>query len=149
MVPAELGTGRGNFIIAQRRTVALFLALLVRRAETDHRLAADQRRTLAFRTGGLQRGLDFLGVMAVDIADHLPAVGFETRRGVVGEPAVHFAIDGDAVVVVEGDQLAQAEGAGQRADLVADAFHHAAITEEHVGVVVDNLVTRTVELRAQ
>src|SRR5690606_1375954 len=81
MIPAKLGTGRGNFIVAQRRTVALFLAPLVRRAKADHRLAADQRRTLAFRAGGLQRGLDLLGVVAVDIADHLPAVGFETRRG--------------------------------------------------------------------
>ena len=32
---------------------------------------------------------------------------------------------------------------------MGDAFHHAAVAEEHVGVVVDNLVTFTVELRSQ
>ncbi|MNZ56762.1 hypothetical protein D3C78_747150 [compost metagenome] len=87
--------------------------------------------------------------MAVDVADHLPAVGLEALRCVVGEPAVDFAVDGDAVVVVEGDQLAQAQGAGQGTDFVGDAFHHAAIAEEHVGVVVDDVVAITVELRSQ
>ena len=86
--------------------------------------------------------------MAVNIADHLPVVGFETLWRVVGEPAFNFAVDGDAVVVVERDQLAQTQRTGQRADFVGDAFHHAAITQEHVGVVVDYRVARAVELRA-
>eukprot|EP00659_Diplonema_papillatum_P022586 gene22587-biopygen22916 len=87
--------------------------------------------------------------MTVDIADHLPVVGFETLRRVVGEPAFDFAVDGDAVVIVEGNQLAKAQGTGQGGDFVGNAFHHAAITEEHVGVVVDNVVVRAVELRSQ
>jgi hypothetical protein len=32
---------------------------------------------------------------------------------------------------------------------VGNAFHHAAIAQEHVGVVVDDVVAGTVELRAQ
>jgi hypothetical protein len=47
-------------------------------------------------------------VMAVHGSDHVPAVGRKARRRVVGEPAFHMAVDGDAVVVVERDQLAQA-----------------------------------------
>jgi hypothetical protein len=35
--------------------------------------------------------------------------------------------------------------AGQRAGLVADAFHHAAVAQEHVGVVVDDVVAGAVE----
>ena len=89
-----------------------------------------------------QRGVDRVDVVAVDVADHVPAVGLEALRGVVGEPAFDLAVDGDAVVVVEGDQLAQAQGAGQRADFVRDAFHQAAVAEEGVGVVVDDVEAR-------
>ncbi len=145
MVPVQFLAGQGDFVVAQRCAVAVFLALLVRRAETDDGLAADQGRAIALASG-LDGGLDLVGVMAVDVADHLPVVRFETRRGVVGEPAVHFAVDGNAVVVVEGDQLVQAQGAGQRGDFVGDTFHHAAVAEEHVGVVVDDGVAVTVEL---
>ncbi|MCY1354613.1 hypothetical protein D9M69_409980 [compost metagenome] len=147
--PAQGSAGQGDFVVTQRCAVALFLALLVRRAEADHGLAADQGRTVAGLARGLDGGPDLVGVMAVDVADHLPAVGFEALRGVVGEPAVDFAVDGDAVVVVEGDQLVQALGAGQGADFMGNAFHHAAIAEEHVGVVVDDVVAITVELRSQ
>ena len=146
VVPAQRFAGQGDFGIAQGSAVGLFLALLVRRTEADDRLAADQCRACALARG-FQRNLNLVGVMPVDIADHLPAIGLEAARGVVGEPAMHLAIDGDAVVIVEGDQLVQPQGAGQRADLVADAFHHAAVAEEHVGVVVDDLVAGAVELR--
>ena len=129
--------------------MALFLALLVRRAETDDGLAADQRRLLGVLAGSLDGGLDLVGIVAVDIADDLPAVRLETLGRVVGKPAFHFTVDGDAVVVVEGDQLAQTQGACQRGHFVGDAFHHAAVAEEHVGVVVNHLVPFTVELSRQ
>lgn len=32
---------------------------------------------------------------------------------------------------------------------MGDAFHHAAITQEHIGVVIDDVVAGAVELRAQ
>src|SRR5690606_35793719 len=140
MVPAQRGASGGDFVMAQRRAVALFLAGLVRRTEADGGLAADQGRLGGVLAGGLDGLDDLVAVMAVDVADYLPAVGLEALRGVVGEPAFHLAVDGDAVVVVEGDQLAQAQGAGQRADFMADAFHHAAVAQEHVGVVVDDAV---------
>src|SRR3546814_9065588 len=72
------------------------------------------------------RGLDRVGVVAVDVADHAPAVGLEARGRVVGEPALDLAVDRDVVVVPERHQLAQAQGAGERGGLVRDAFHHAA-----------------------
>ena len=46
-------------------------------------------------------------VVAVDVGDHVPAVGLEALRRVVGEPALHVAVDRDAVVVVESDELAE------------------------------------------
>ncbi|MNZ78871.1 hypothetical protein D3C78_974610 [compost metagenome] len=147
MVPVQLFARQGDFVVAQRSTVAIFLALLVRRTETDDGLAADQGRLRALACS-VDGGADFVGVVAVDIADHLPVVGFETLRRVVGEPAFDFAVDGDAVVIVEGDQLAQAQGTGQGSDFVGNAFHHATVTQEHIGVVVDDVMTFAVELRA-
>ena len=47
-------------------------------------------------------------VVAVDVADHVPAVGLEALRRVVGEPALDLAVDRDAVVVVERDRACRA-----------------------------------------
>ena len=87
--------------------------------------------------------------MAVDAADHFPAVGLEARRGVVGEPAGGVAVDRDAVVVPERHQLAQAPGAGQRCGFMRNAFHQAAVAQEHPGAVVDDVVAGTVEALRQ
>ena len=47
------------------------------------------------------------------------------------------AVDRDPVVVEDADQPAEAEVAGQRGRLVADALHEAAVAGDDVGVVVD------------
>ena len=125
------------------------LAGLVRRTEPDRGPAADQGRLVARLQRGLDRGLDLDGVMPVDAAHHVPAVGLEALRGVVGEPAVGVAVDADVVVVPERHQLVQAPGAGQRRGLVRDAFHQAAVAQEHPGMVVDDLELRAVEALRQ
>ena len=43
----------------------------------------------------------------------LPAIGFEAARRVISEPSLDLAIDGDPVVIINRNQFAQAEGAGQ------------------------------------
>ena len=149
VVPAELVARQLDLVLAERRAVGLGRALLVRRTETDHGLAADQGRVGGLRARRLDRLAHLVGIMAVDVAHHLPAVGFEAGGGVVAEPAAHLAVDGDAVVVVEHDQLAQAEGAGQRAGLVRHALHQAAVAGEDVGVVVDHRQAVAVVLRRQ
>ena len=111
--PVQRFTGSSDFRLAQCCAVALFLALLVRRTETDDGLAADQGRLLGILACGLNGGLDLVGIVAVDIADHLPTVGLEALGRVVGKPAFDFTVDGDAVVVVERNQLAQTQSAGQ------------------------------------
>ena len=87
--------------------------------------------------------------MPVDRVDHVPAVGREALRRVVDEPGRNLAVDGDAVVVVQGNQLAQFPCAGQRAGFVADAFHHAAVTQKNIGVVVNEGVAFAVEFLGQ
>ncbi|CAI1174446.1 Uncharacterised protein [Serratia rubidaea] len=149
VVPAQLLAGGGHFGLAQRRAVGIVGAGLVRRAEADNGLAHQQGRLVGDLAGFLDRRLDGVGVVAVHAAHHVPAVGFKALGGVVGEPAVDVAVDGDAVVIVEGGQLAELEGAGQGADFVGDAFHHAAVAHKDVGVVVDDVMARTVELGGQ
>ncbi len=127
----------------------LFLALLVRRAEADDGFANHQRGLFALGRGLSQCFLHRFGIVAVDHADHVPAVGFETLGRVVGEPAFHFTVDGDVVVVVDRDQLAQLPGTGERRHFVRDAFHQAAVADEHVGVMVDDGVIGAIEVRGQ
>jgi hypothetical protein len=124
-------------------------ALLVGRALADDGLAADERRLrrvgARFRDGRLDR----LRVVPVDVGNHVPAVGGEAHRRVVAEPALDLAVDGDAVVVVERDELAQPQRAGERAHLVGDALHQAAVAQEDVGLVVDDGVPGAVEFRGE
>ena len=53
--------------------------------------------------------------------------------------------NGDLVVVVNGNQVAQLQVTGSRASLRCDTLHHTSITQENVGVIVDKLETRLVE----
>src|SRR5271154_832073 len=89
---------------------------------------------------------------AVDVGDYLPAIGLEAAAHIVGVPLLDAAlvgVDRYAVVVVDRDQLAQAQRARKRAGLVRYAFHHAAVAEEGVGKVIDDLETGPVEFGSQ
>ena len=151
--PAQRVARGLHFVGTQGGAVHVVRAGLARRSLADHGLAADQRGLAVgprgLRARGAQGGVDGGGVVPVHLGDHVPAIGFKALRRVVGEPALDVAVDADAVVVVQRDQLGQAQRAGQRAGLVADAFHQAAVAHEDVGVVVDHGVAVTVELGRQ
>ena len=100
----------------------------------------------ALSCGSRDRRVDGVDVVAVDVGNDVPAVGLEAPRRVVGEPALDLAVDRDAVVVVEADQLRQAQRAGERAGFVRDAFHQAAVADEHVGAMVDDRMAGAIEL---
>jgi len=95
------------------------------------------------------RDADRFGVVTVDVRHDVPAVRLEALRRVVREPALHLAVDRDAVVVVEADQLAEPLRARERARLVRDAFHQAAVAAEEIGVVVDDGRVRAIEVRRE
>ncbi len=46
--------------------------------------------------------------MAINRWNDMPAISFKTFGGVVGKPAFNVTIDGNTVVIVEGNQFAQA-----------------------------------------
>ena len=53
--------------------------------------------------------------------------------------------NGDVVVVVDGNQVAELQVTGHGGGLAGNTLHGAAITEEHVGVVVEQLEAGLVE----
>src|SRR5439155_19808297 len=118
MGPAELQARRGHLLRAQRLAMRLLGALFVRRAVADDGLAADQRRTIARRARRLDRAAHRAGIEAVDVGHHVPAVAAKALRSIVGEPAAHPAVDGDAVVVVEDNEFPQPQRALPRARIV-------------------------------
>ncbi len=77
----------------------------------------------------------------------MPVIGFKALRGIIAKPAFGFAVDRDAVVIVKADQLAQSQGARQRANFMGNPFHQTAVAHKHPGVVVNDLVIRLVKLR--
>ena len=79
----------------------------------------------------------------------MPAVGRKARGHILAHGDVRVALDGDVVVVVEQDQLAQAQRARQGRSLGGDALHHAAVAADGVGVVIDDRESRAVELGRQ
>ncbi len=147
MAPAQRLARELDLLGAQRLAMGLGGVGAVRRALADVGLADDQRRFVGAVFGVGNRAVHCVGIVAVDRADHVPAIGGKTHRGVVDEPGADLAVDGDAVVVIQRDQLVELPGAGQRAGFVADAFHQAAVAHEDVGMVVDDAVAGLVELR--
>ena len=100
----------------------------------------DQRRPCVLGLGPQQRALEGVEVVGhlADVLDR-PAVGGEALAHVVGVGELGGPVDGDVVVVVDGDQAAELEVAGQRRGLVGDPFLEAAVTGDDEGVVIADL----------
>ena len=103
--------------------MARFGALFTRRTFADDGYAADQRRLVSVSFGNVNCFVNGVGVMAVNIGDNLPAVAFETLGSVIGKSALNFTINGNAIVVVECDELSESERTGKGANLVRNTFH--------------------------
>ena len=123
--------------------------LFVRRTVSNNRLATNQRRTLCLGPSGIDRRSHCAAVVAIDIVDDLPAIRLKSFRRVVREPAVRFAIDGNAVVVVQANQLAEFQRTGQRTGLVRNAFHQATVPGEDPGPMINDIETIAIEGRGQ
>ena len=141
--------GQLDLVVAERRAVGPGRVLLVRRAEADVRAHRDQRGPPGLCLRGGDGRVDGVDVVAVGHLLHVPVVGGEARADVLGEGEVGGAVDGDVVVVVEDDELAELLVAGERGGLAADALHHVAVAGEDVGEVVHDVRAIAVERRAE
>ena len=87
--------------------------------------------------------------VAVLDVQHLPAVGLVARADVLGERPGGRPVERDVVVVVEVEQLAELQVAGEGRRLGGDPFHQVAVGDEREGAVVDDLVPGPVEARGE
>ena len=90
---------------------------LVGAAVADDGATDDKAGVGSLVLGHADGGVDVPGVHAVYGADDVPPVGLEPLGHVLGEGDVGVPLDGDVVVVVEVDELAQSQGARQACGL--------------------------------
>jgi hypothetical protein len=141
---AEAFLGQADLLLAQRRAVGLFGALLVGAAIADVAVTDDKRGLVPLRLGLGDGGGDGGAVVAVHFG-HVPAIGQETLGHILGKGQLGAALDRDLVVVVKIDQLAQGPVARQRGRLRGDALHQIAVADDGIGMVVNDLVAGLVE----
>jgi len=84
------------------------------------------------------RGRHGLDVVPVNLL-HMPVAQAEAGEHVVALSDLYAAIIGHPVVVPEKDELAQAQMSGERDHLLANAFLQAAVADQRVGVMIDDL----------
>ena len=87
---------------------------------------------------GLDGRLDGGDVVAVGDPLGVPAVRVEALGDVLGEGHLRRPVELDAVVVVEDDELAQAQVAGQAGRLGGDPLLEVAVGGDDVGPVIDD-----------
>ena len=80
----------------------------------------DERRAVRLGLGLGDGAIDRGQVVDVGDVQHLPAVRLKALGRIVAEREVGAPVDGDAVVVVEADELAELLVAGERRGLVRD-----------------------------
>ena len=86
-----------------------------------------------------ERILDAREIVGIADPQHVPVIAEEARRDILGEGDARLALDGDVVVVVDPAQVVEAEMAGERSGLRADALHQAAVAAYGVDVVVEEV----------
>lgn len=69
-------------------------------------------------------------VVHIRQAENIPAVGEETSADILVEGQVGAALDGDAVAVVDPDQVVELEVSCKACRLAGNAFHHAPVTHD-------------------
>ena len=79
--------------------------------------------------------------MAVNLL-HVPAGGFETFFVIFGRRKRGRAVNRNAVIVKQDDQFRQFHVTGHRNGFLGNAFHQAAVTGNHIGEVIDNIIAK-------
>ena len=112
---------------------AMWLRTMISEGRSSSACAAPIARSSAPTSSDVRHRLD------------VPAVRLEALALVLGREAERRrAVDRDVVVVVEVDEPAEAEVAGDRRGLHRHALHHVAVGADRVDAPVDDLVVRAV-----
>src|SRR5690606_9271651 len=114
VLPADLFACKLNFIFTEWRSMGRSLALFIGRTPADDRVTANEAGLVSDLAGFAQGFFDLFRIVTVNIADHVPAVGFKTFGGILGKPAADITIDRHLVAVEQTNQLAEFKCASQR-----------------------------------
>ena len=77
----------------------------------------------------------------------MPTIGFETPAYIFRESYISRTIDADMVRIVVDNQVSQPKMTGQRAGFAGYSLHHAPIAGKRKHKVIENLMTRRIEMR--
>ena len=133
--------GGGHLVVAQRGAMHAAGVHLVRRRISDDGAQRDERRLVGHLLGLGDGLLDTDDILAALDLLHVPPVGAVPRGNILAQRDVGVVLDGDLVLVVEHDQIAQLLGAGQRRRLTGHAFFDVAVGGDHVDEVVERAFT--------
>mmetsp|Transcript_1214 Transcript_1214/g.3700 ORF Transcript_1214/g.3700 Transcript_1214/m.3700 type:complete len:318 (+) Transcript_1214:1403-2356(+) len=137
VLPTKLFASRGSFVGTERRTVRVMAVSLVWRTVTDDGLDLDQRRLVGASLRFCDCFPDRIHIrVAVLDRQHLPAICFIALAYILSERKLCVTVDGDAIVVVECNELPQAEMSSVCARFVGNALLHASISHDAVRVVI-------------
>ena len=133
--PTHVGFCERDLNVAERVAVGLARAFDGLAAEADHRAHDDHRGAVGFSLAAFKSRANASGVAAVNAVDYVPAVGLVSHLYVFGKGDVGLAVDGDLVVVVHEDEVADAKVPGQRTRFARYAFHQVAVAHHAVNHV--------------
>ena len=148
--PAEVLLREHDLLCAERLAVRLRGVLLVRAAVADVRAHDDERSARRSRlcAAAIAASIASRSFTSAMCSTCQPYASNRFAR-VVGEGEVGVAVDRDAVVVVEADELAELEVSGERRSFVRDAFHQVAVAADEVRVVIDDLLPSRLNIAAR
>jgi hypothetical protein len=112
-LPSEGLSSEGYFFDAQRFAVGFGGIDFVGATVADMSAADDERGALRFGLRGDDRFVEGGEVVHIAYVLDVPTVGFEPLAHIIGVGQVRIAIDRDVVVIVEADQFAETEMAGE------------------------------------
>ena len=75
----------------------------------------------------------------------MPAISFEAGQPVFGKRNIRAALNGNMIVVIQINQLAQFQMTGQGSGLVRNSFHQIPVTDDGIGKMIHNGKLRAVK----
>ena len=104
----------------------------------------NQRGTFPLGLRHSQRAVNRCKIVSILHGLRVPAIRFETQGTIFREGDVSRGGKRDVVVVIKAEQLAKPQMTRERRGLGRDAFHQIAVADQHIRVMIDDLMSRSV-----
>ena len=141
--------GQLDLFDAERIAVRGRGALLVRTAVADDRMHPNQRRAAGFRDSVFDRLRQRVEIVGVGDILRMPFVSVEALDHILVEAELGMPVDGHVIVVVEKNDVAEPEMAGDRCGLARDAFHQVAVAANSEDAMIEQARLVAIEARLE